>query len=102
MNTPLDRSLDILGEDARSVWSADLTEDGDPLDEDAAKYKDAVPAWHGLSADGEATGQVGKHPQLRLYMLMICVFSLFTSIMEQKRTTMNWWPPVSILQGKSL
>ncbi|KAK0190885.1 Zn-dependent exopeptidase [Armillaria mellea] len=58
MNTPLDRSLDILGEDARSVWSADLTEDGDPLDEDAAKYKDAVPAWHGLSADGEATGQL--------------------------------------------
>ncbi|KAG7447447.1 Zn-dependent exopeptidase [Guyanagaster necrorhizus] len=58
LNTPLDRSLDILGEDARSVWSADLTEDGDPLDKDAAKYRDSVPAWHGLSADGEAAGQL--------------------------------------------
>ncbi|KAK0468417.1 Zn-dependent exopeptidase [Desarmillaria tabescens] len=58
MNTPLDRSLDILGEDTRSVWSADLTEDGNPLDEDAAKYRDSVPAWHGLSADGEAMGQL--------------------------------------------
>lgn len=58
LNTPLDRSLDILGNDGRAVWSADLVEDGDPLDEDAHKYRDAVPTWHGLSRDGIAEGQL--------------------------------------------
>jgi len=58
LNTPLDRSLDILGEDGQATWSADLVEDGDPLDEDAHKYKDAVPTWHGLSRDGDVEGQL--------------------------------------------
>ncbi|KAG6829605.1 hypothetical protein H0H92_004074 [Tricholoma furcatifolium] len=58
LNTPLDRSLQILGEDGSVAWEADLVEDGDPLDEDAAKYRDAVPAWHGLSKDGEVEGQL--------------------------------------------
>jgi len=58
LNTPLDRSLDILGKDGQATWSADLVEDGDPLDEDAHKYKDAVPTWHGLSRDGDVEGQL--------------------------------------------
>lgn len=58
MNTPLDRSLQIIGDDGKPIWDADLVEDGDPLDPEAAKYKDYVPTWHGLSRDGEAEGQV--------------------------------------------
>jgi N-acetylated-alpha-linked acidic dipeptidase len=59
LNTPLDRRLEILGPDGQTaLWSADLEEDGDPLDEEAAKYKDAVPAFHGLSKDGEVEGQL--------------------------------------------
>jgi N-acetylated-alpha-linked acidic dipeptidase len=58
LNTPLDRSLDILDIKGKSIWSADLVEDGDPLDPEAARYKDAVPAFHGLSRGGEAEGQL--------------------------------------------
>ena len=58
MNTPLDRALSILGEDGEPEWEADLVEDGDPRDPEAAKYRDAVPTFHGLSADGEVEGQV--------------------------------------------
>lgn len=58
MNTPLDRSVQILGSDGKAVWSADLVEDGDPLDEEAHQYKDAVPTWHGLSKDGTVEGQL--------------------------------------------
>lgn len=58
MNTPLNRSVEILSSDGKAVWSADLVEDGDPLDEDAHRYKDAVPTWHGLSKDGIAEGQL--------------------------------------------
>lgn len=58
MNTPLDRSLEILGEDGEPVWSADLVEDGDPRDPEATLYRDAVPTFHGFSKDGEAEGQL--------------------------------------------
>ncbi|KAI0722737.1 Zn-dependent exopeptidase [Earliella scabrosa] len=58
MNTPLDRSLSILGEDGEPEWEADLVEDGDPRDPEAAKYRDHVPTFHGLSADGDVTGEV--------------------------------------------
>ncbi|KAI0353024.1 Zn-dependent exopeptidase [Trametes cingulata] len=59
MNTPLDRSLELLGEDGETVeWKAELEEDGDLRDPEAAKYRDAVPTFHGLSADGVAVGQV--------------------------------------------
>ena len=57
-DTPLDLGLQILADDGNAVWTADLEEDGDPLDEDAHKYKGRVPAWHGLSKDGEAEGQL--------------------------------------------
>ncbi|KAJ6628922.1 Isocitrate/isopropylmalate dehydrogenase-domain-containing protein [Mycena sp. CBHHK59/15] len=53
MDTSLERSLEILGEDGDPVWTADLAEDGDPLDPDAHKYRDAVPTWHGASGDGD-------------------------------------------------
>lgn len=51
-------SLEILGQDGGSIWTADLLEDGDPGDETAARYKHAVPSWHGLSAAGEAAGPI--------------------------------------------
>lgn len=57
MNMGLDQSLEILDNHGNSIWSADLVEDGDPRDEDAHKYKDTIPTWHGFSADGDATGQ---------------------------------------------
>ncbi|KAM5535507.1 hypothetical protein V8D89_010844 [Ganoderma adspersum] len=58
MNTPLDRTLSILGEDGEPEWEADLVEDGDPRDPEAAKYRDSVPTFHGLSADGDVEGQL--------------------------------------------
>lgn len=51
-------SLEILGQDGESTWTADLLEDGDPADETAAKYKHAIPPWHGLSAAGVAAGPI--------------------------------------------
>ncbi|KAG5650582.1 hypothetical protein H0H81_011721 [Sphagnurus paluster] len=58
LNTPLDRSLQILGENGETVWTANLVEDGDPLDPEAAKYRDYIPTWHGLSKDGDVEGQL--------------------------------------------
>ncbi|EIW61691.1 Zn-dependent exopeptidase [Trametes versicolor FP-101664 SS1] len=58
MNTPLDRAVEILGADGEVEFSADLVEDGDPRDPEAAEYRDAVPTFHGLSADGIAEGEI--------------------------------------------
>ncbi|KAL0070001.1 Vacuolar protein sorting-associated protein 70 [Marasmius tenuissimus] len=58
LDTPTGRSLDILDEKGKSVWKADLDEDGDPLDEDAHEFKDFVPAWDGFSSNGDAEGQI--------------------------------------------
>ncbi|KAH9948392.1 Zn-dependent exopeptidase [Amylocystis lapponica] len=58
MNTPLDRSLEILDSEGKVEWSADLVEDGDSLDPEAAQYRDYVPTFHGLSRDGEVEGQL--------------------------------------------
>ncbi|KAJ3509795.1 hypothetical protein NMY22_g16173 [Coprinellus aureogranulatus] len=57
LNTPLNRTLQLLGKDDKVIFDADLSEDGDPEDPDAGEYRDAVPPWHGLSFDGEATGE---------------------------------------------
>jgi len=51
-------SLSILGANDSPIWTADLLEDGDPLDNTAAKYKYSIPPWHGLSAAGQAVGQL--------------------------------------------
>lgn len=56
LNTPLNRSLQILGDDGIPVWSADLVEHADETDPEAAKYADAVPTFHGLSKDGDIEG----------------------------------------------
>lgn len=56
MNTPLDRALSIVDEDGSALWEADLEEHGDPRDPDTVKYQDAVPTFHGFSADGEVEG----------------------------------------------
>ncbi|OCH94335.1 Zn-dependent exopeptidase [Obba rivulosa] len=58
MNTPVSNGLEVLGDNGAVEWTADLTEDGDPGDPDAAKYRDFIPTFHGLSHDGEAEGQL--------------------------------------------
>jgi N-acetylated-alpha-linked acidic dipeptidase len=58
LNAPLDRHLEILDNDGRVAWKANLEEVADQTDEGAHKYFDAVPAWHGLSKDGNVTGQL--------------------------------------------
>ncbi|KAH9977630.1 Zn-dependent exopeptidase [Lactifluus volemus] len=58
LNTPLDRSLEILGDDGSTVWKAELEESADQLDDDAHTYADSVGAWHGLSRDGQAEGRL--------------------------------------------
>ena len=54
----LSPTLEILDEDGEVLWSADLVEDGDQLDREAAEYRDAVPTFHGLSRGGEAQGRL--------------------------------------------
>ncbi|KAI0335634.1 Zn-dependent exopeptidase [Cubamyces sp. BRFM 1775] len=58
MNTPLDHSLEILGEDGTPVWTAALEEVADDTDPEAGKYYDAVTTWHGLSKGGSAKGKL--------------------------------------------
>ncbi|KAH9843828.1 Zn-dependent exopeptidase [Rhodofomes roseus] len=58
MNTPLDRSLQILSQDGDAVWTAELEEVADETDPEAGKYADAVPTFHGLSRGGEAEGKL--------------------------------------------
>ncbi|KAK1217922.1 Vacuolar protein sorting-associated protein 70 [Marasmius sp. AFHP31] len=48
LDTPAGGSVNILDKKGKSVWKADLDEDGDPLDEDAHEYEDSFPAWHRL------------------------------------------------------
>ncbi|GJJ08028.1 hypothetical protein Clacol_002235 [Clathrus columnatus] len=58
MNLPKDRSLEILDESGAVIWTADIEEDGDPLDEDAARARTDVPVFHGLSKEGDVTGKL--------------------------------------------
>lgn len=58
LNTPLEFSLQILDDDGKAVWSADLLEQGDDRDPEAAKYADAVPTFHGFSKAGDIEGQL--------------------------------------------
>jgi N-acetylated-alpha-linked acidic dipeptidase len=58
LNTPLDRSLEILGDDGKAVWRANLEEVVDEADPEAYKYADAIPAFHGLSANGDVEGKL--------------------------------------------
>ncbi|TFK55592.1 Zn-dependent exopeptidase [Heliocybe sulcata] len=58
MNTPLDRKLEIVGDDGHVVWSANVEEVADDTDPEAGQYAEAVPAFHGLSKNGTASGQL--------------------------------------------
>jgi len=58
MNTGLEQALQIVDENGMAVWTADLSEDGDPRDPEAHKYRTSIPPWHGFSANGDVTGQL--------------------------------------------
>ncbi|PSR93735.1 hypothetical protein PHLCEN_2v4630 [Hermanssonia centrifuga] len=58
MNTPLNHSVEILGDDGLAVWSASLEEVADETDPEAGKYFDSVTTFHGLSRSGEVKGKV--------------------------------------------
>lgn len=59
MNSPLDRSLEILNDDGTVSWKADIEEVSEGvLDPDAEKYALAVPTFHGLSRGGEVQGRL--------------------------------------------
>ncbi|EPQ59132.1 Zn-dependent exopeptidase [Gloeophyllum trabeum ATCC 11539] len=58
MNTPLDRKLEIIGDDGEVVWSAKVEEVADSTDPEAGVYAEAVPTFHGLSKNGTAEGQL--------------------------------------------
>lgn len=58
MNTPVNHSVSILGDDGLPVWAAPLEEVADDTDPEAGKYFASVPTFHGLSASGEVTGKL--------------------------------------------
>ena len=58
MNTPLNHSVAILGEDGLPVWDAPLEEVADDTDPEAGKYYEAVTTFHGLSRSGEVKGKI--------------------------------------------
>ena len=76
MDTGIEQRLAILGTDGKEEWTADLVEDGDPVDADAHEFRDAVPTWHGASGDGDVQGQVriaavGGLPPLTILLVNI-------------------------------
>jgi N-acetylated-alpha-linked acidic dipeptidase len=58
LNSPLDHSLEILGDDGKAVWSAELEEVADETDPYAFESANAVPTWHGISRGGQAEGKL--------------------------------------------
>ncbi|KAF8551474.1 Zn-dependent exopeptidase [Imleria badia] len=58
LNSPVNHSLEILGEDGNPIWTAELEEVSDGTDPDAAEYAKAVLTWHGISRGGEAQGKL--------------------------------------------
>lgn len=58
MNLPKERSLQIVDDSGAALWTAEIEEDGDPLDEDAARARFDVPVFHGLSKEGDVTGKL--------------------------------------------
>jgi len=58
LNTPLNRSLSIVNDQGSVEWEADLEEEGDMRDPEANMYRTSVPVWHGLSKDGDITGEL--------------------------------------------
>ncbi|KAJ6490314.1 hypothetical protein C8R47DRAFT_1124198 [Mycena vitilis] len=58
MNTPLDRSLQIVDSEGEVVWEANLEEVADETDPEAGKHYLSVPTFHGLSAPGDVQGKL--------------------------------------------
>ena len=58
MNTPLERTLQIVDKNGTVIWQADLIEVADETDPEAGKYFDSVPIFHGLSKGGDVTGKL--------------------------------------------
>ncbi|KAJ7044603.1 Zn-dependent exopeptidase [Mycena alexandri] len=58
MNTPLDRSLQLLDGDGEIIWEAELEEVADDTDPDAGEHYTDVPTFHGLSAAGDVQGKL--------------------------------------------
>jgi N-acetylated-alpha-linked acidic dipeptidase len=58
MNTPLDRSLQVLNKDGEVVWDAPLEEVADETDPEAGEHYLDVPTFHGLSAAGDVQGKL--------------------------------------------
>jgi len=58
LSTPGERRLEVLDEDSNSVWTADIEEHGDPLDEDATNSLPEAPVFHGLSKGGDVSGEL--------------------------------------------
>lgn len=57
LNTPLERELQVIGEDGTVAWNADVEEVGDVADP-AGKFAKTIGAWHGLSKAGDVTGKL--------------------------------------------
>jgi N-acetylated-alpha-linked acidic dipeptidase len=58
LNSPVNHTLEILGEDGNPIWTAELEEVSDGTDPDATEYATAVLTWHGISRGGEAQGKL--------------------------------------------
>ncbi|KAG8988073.1 hypothetical protein FRB90_002974 [Tulasnella sp. 427] len=57
LNTPLERELQIIGDDGNVAWNADVEEVGDIADP-AGRFAKTIGAWHGLSKAGDVTGKL--------------------------------------------
>ncbi|GJJ12915.1 hypothetical protein Clacol_007162 [Clathrus columnatus] len=58
LDNPQIQSLEIVDEMGNALWTADLEEVCNPLDEDANNACSAVPPFHGFSADGDVSGEL--------------------------------------------
>ncbi|KAG8908851.1 hypothetical protein FRB99_003091, partial [Tulasnella sp. 403] len=57
LNTPLERELQVIGNDGKVIWNADVEEvevEGD----EAGKFAKTIGAWHGLSKAGDVMGKL--------------------------------------------
>lgn len=58
LDEPVNSTLEILTTEGLALWTADLTEDGDPLDPEAHEHRNDIPPWLGYSKEGIVEGQV--------------------------------------------
>lgn len=72
MNTPEDRTLNIVDSDGSVVFEANLVEQSDFTDPDASKYHDDVPTFHGLSRGGDVTGKLVDGNYCTYEVIFLC------------------------------